>query len=185
MGHLLSNPMKQFIFMLSLGPLIEKYHPRIIVETGTHRGRSAEYMCTQALKHRQDVEFHGYDLFELATEATHQTEINGKGAGSFDRAQARLDRLHRQYPQFKFCLYRGFTTDTLISPIQADLVYIDGGHSTETVMHDWSMVKHSRAVVFDDYQMPSVQEALIKIGISDQVRTVSFGKTQQAIWEAA
>jgi predicted O-methyltransferase YrrM len=175
--------MKQFIFTETLGPLIAQYHPGIIVETGTHSGRSATFMCTQALQYRPDVTFHGFDLFDLASDDTHQSEINGKGTGNYDKAHARLSGLASKYPEFSFRLYKGFTTDTLVAPIQADLVYIDGGHSTDTVIHDWSMVRHSRVIVFDDFQLDSVKQAVAKIGLIDQIRTFAFGKTQQAIWE--
>lgn len=177
--------MKKFIFTETLGPLIEQYRPSIIVETGTHSGRSATFMCSQALEYRPNVEFHGFDLFDMASDDTHRTEINGKGTGNYDKAHARLSGLASKNPGFRFQLYRGFTTDTLVQPIQADLVYIDGGHSTETVMHDWSMTQHSRVIVFDDYQMDSVRQAIKQIGLSDHVRTFAFGKTQQAIWERA
>lgn len=175
--------MKKFIFTETLGPLIDRYRPSIIVETGTHSGRSATFMCMQALRHRSNVEFHGFDLFDMASDDTHRTEINGKGTGNYDKAHARLSGLASVYPDFRFSLYRGFTTQTLSTPIKADLVYIDGGHSTETVMHDWAMTQHSQVIVFDDYQMDSVRDAIKQIGLSDQVRTFAFGKTQQAIWE--
>lgn len=177
--------MKRFIFTETLGPLVTRLHPRVIVETGTHSGRSATYMCVQALGYRPDVEFHGFDLFDMASDETHQQEINGKGTGNYEKAWNRLSGLTTVHPEFRFTLYRGFTTDTFTTPICADLAYIDGGHSTETVMHDWSMVQDSAVIVFDDYQMPTVQQALQEIGIADRVRIFTFGKTQQAIWERA
>lgn len=177
--------MKKFIFTETLGPLIDKHRPGLIVETGTHSGRSATFMCSRALQYRPDVVFHGFDLFDMASDETHRVEINGKGSGNYDKAFARLSGLQTANPGFGFQLYRGFTTDTFLQPIQADLAYIDGGHSTETVIHDWSMVRESSVIVFDDYQMQSVRDALIHVGLIDQIRVFAFGKTQQAIWERA
>jgi hypothetical protein len=173
---------KQLIFHFSLGPLIEQHHPRVIVETGTHSGRTAHFMCSRALQYHNNVEYHGFDLFDQATNETHSKEINGKGTGSFEKAFAKLSDLKRQYSQFNFELHRGFTTNSFVTPIKADLVYIDGGHSTETVLHDYSMVKDSAVIVFDDFQMESVQQAVRQIGIFDQVQTLHHGKTAQAIY---
>jgi hypothetical protein len=174
--------MKNHIFVQTLGPLIEQYHPRVLVETGTHRGRSGCYMVQQSLQYHPNVEYHGFDLFETATAETDAKEINGKGHGSYDTAHARFQAIRRQHPGFIFTLYRGFTTDTFVKPIRADLAYIDGGHSTETVLHDFGMVRESRIVVFDDYQMDSVKEALRIAGIADRITTFATKKTQQAIF---
>ena len=118
----------------------------------------------------------------MATDETHLKEINGKGTGSYEKAEARLSGLKSQYPKFKYKLHKGFTTESFTSPIIADLVYIDGGHSTETVLHDYSMVKGSKIIVFDDYQMDSVVEAIKQIGIEDKVEIIALGKTKQAIY---
>lgn len=174
--------MKNLIFVQTLGPLIEKYHPRVLVETGTHRGRSGWYMSMQALQHHPDVEYHGFDLFEQANAETDQREINGKGQGSYNKAHGRLQSIQNQHPQFTFTLHRGFTTDTFINPIKADLAYIDGGHSTETVLHDFSMVRDSGIIVFDDYQLDSVKEALLIAGIADRIEPFVTKKTSQAIF---
>jgi hypothetical protein len=173
---------KKLIFHYSLGPLAEKYHPKIIVESGTHSGRTAAFMCSIALKYNNDVEYYGFDLFDMASEETHKKEINGKGTGSYEKATAKLDSLKSKYPKFKYKLHKGFTTKSFKDPIIADLVYIDGGHSTESVLHDYSMVKDSKVIVFDDYQMESVVDALKIIGITDQVEIIELGKTKQAIY---
>lgn len=174
--------MKNFIFVESMTPIIEAYRPKTIVETGTHLGRSAMWMCTQALQYRNDVKYFGFDLFEMANDTTHQLEINGKGTGSFERAHKRLMRVKKKHEGFNFTLYKGFTKDTFTTPIVADLAYIDGGHSTETVLHDYSMVKDSRVIIFDDWQMDSVKEAIKQIGIANQITEFKFGKTAQAIF---
>jgi len=173
---------KNYIFVETLGPLIHQYRPRVIAETGTHSGRSGYYMVNEALQYHSDVEYHGFDLFDMANESTHQAEINGKGVGNYDKAQRKFRRVARENPQFRWNLTRGFTTDSFLTPIRADLAYIDGGHSTETVLHDFSMVRDSGIVVFDDYDMLSVQEALEKAGISQEITVHRGAKRWQAIW---
>lgn len=173
--------MKNYIFTETLGPLIEQYHPRVLVETGTHRGRSGCFMVQQALQYHPEVEYHGYDLFETATEETDRDEINGKGHGSYDIAQARFSAIGLVHPGFRFVLHRGFTTETFLEPIRADLAYIDGGHSTDTVLHDYSMVRDSSVIVFDDFQMETVRKALDMAGILDRIQPYLGKKTHQAI----
>lgn len=175
--------MKNYIFVDTLGDLIQRYHPRTLLETGTHRGRSGCFMVEQALKHHPNVEYNGYDLFDMATDLTNKSEINGKGIGDFVLAQRRFENIQKQHPGFVFELHRGFTTQTLTSPMTVDLAYIDGGHSTATVLHDFTMVRDSRIIVFDDYQMQSVQEALRQAGIQDQIFVFEGKKTSQAIYK--
>jgi len=173
--------MKNYIFVQTLGPLINQFHPRVLVETGTHRGRSGCYMVQQALQYHADVEYHGFDLFDIANDETDRAEINGKGHGSYEIAQARFEAMAKANPGFSFSLHRGFTTDTFVEPIRADLAYIDGGHSTATVLHDYSRVKESKVIVFDDYQMESVKQALREAGIADRIEPFFTKKTAQAI----
>lgn len=175
--------MKNYIFAETLGEMVDRFQPKIIIETGTHRGRSGIFMVQRALQYNQDVFYHGFDLFEMATVETDKIEINGKGSGSYDLALGRFNKLKSKHPGFDFRLYRGFTTDTFTTPIQADLAYIDGGHSTHTVLHDYSMVKESKVVVFDDFHMDSVKEALHLAGIFNRLIVVDGNrKTHQAIF---
>jgi precorrin-6B methylase 2 len=60
-------------------------------------------------------------------------------------------------------LIRGNTKQTLTEPKVFDFVYIDGGHSYDTVIHDYSMVKDSTVIVFDDYQIKEVSVAVEEI----------------------
>ena len=56
-------------------------------------------------------------------------------------------------------LYKGYTEDTLPKVVnelpKADFVFIDGGHSIETIENDWKYVQEvmdeKTIVIFDDY----------------------------------
>lgn len=135
-----------------LADIVKFVRPQSIIEVGTHSGKRADRLCREALKHNSRVHYTGYDLFDLATPQTDAQEANGKGPGSIAEARRRLDRLKQAYPGFTYDLVRGNTRKTLHGTEQgADLVYIDGGHSVETIRGDYEAVKLSRVIVFDDW----------------------------------
>jgi predicted O-methyltransferase YrrM len=59
----------------------------------------------------------------------------------------------------KISLFKGFTQDTLPQVIgklpTMDMVFIDGGHSLETIANDWNyclqLMDRNTVVIFDDY----------------------------------
>ena len=137
--------------------LIGMARPQFIVEVGTHRGTRAMVMCQVALAHRNDVRYLGFDLFESATPQTNAAEMNGKGSAERQTAAQKLQILKDNNPGFTFELVQGNTRDTLHGKnIMADFVFIDGGHSIETIRGDYEALKHSRYIVFDDYYMGGV-----------------------------
>lgn len=137
--------------------LIALTKPRLIVEVGTHRGGRAMMMCQVALSYRNNVHYIGYDLFEDATEETNTMEMNGKGAGSITAAQQKLDLLKQHNPDFTYSLVKGNTRETLHGKnIMADFVFIDGGHSVETIRGDYEALKGSKYIVFDDFYVSGV-----------------------------
>ena len=57
----------------------------------------------------------------------------------------------RYLENFEFKLVKGDTKATLTQQKDFDIAYLDGGHSFETVKHDYNMCKQLPVVVFDDY----------------------------------
>ena len=143
--------------------IFDMFVPEDICEIGTHHGRTAcqfvSYLCPKV----QTLRYTGYDLFEDADAEITRQEHNGKGPGSCYRAIRSLTKMKALYPNLFFELIKGNTTDTLTQPRQFDFVYIDGGHSYQTVMHDFSMVRGSKVLVFDDYQIAGVKQAVEEI----------------------
>jgi hypothetical protein len=132
--------------------LVERCKPKSIVEVGTHRAARADTMCREALKHNQTLHYVGFDLFEEATAETNAEEMNGKGAGEFDTATRKLEAIQREHPGFTFELHKGNTRETLHGKtIVADFVFIDGGHSVETIRGDYEALKSSKLIAFDDH----------------------------------
>jgi predicted O-methyltransferase YrrM len=128
--------------------LINVFKPQSIVETGTLNGGNAHRMITQAQKHNKDISYTGYDLFEDATPETDAQEFNVKPHNQMAVVEAALKRT-----QAKIHLIKGNTRETLKN-YTADFAFIDGGHSLETIDHDYQALKHSRVIIFDDYYSP-------------------------------
>lgn len=149
--------------------LIDEAKPKTIVEIGTHRAARACMICLQALQHNREVHYTGYDLFEDATPETNETEMNGKGVGSLLIAQQKLGSLQRAHPGFAYRLVKGNTRDTLHGrSVLSDFVFIDGGHSVETIRGDYEAVKGSKIIVFDDYYLSGADTS--KYGCNEVVR---------------
>ncbi len=133
--------------------IIAVIRPATIIEIGTNRGDRAEYMCREALKYRDAVHYTGYDLFEDTTPELNELEKNKKPPTNEAEVRARLATI----PGVTFELVKGNTRKTLHgTEIVADLVFIDGGHSVETIRGDYEAVKWSSCIVFDDYYTAGV-----------------------------
>ena len=131
-----------------LAELIKFSQPKTIIEVGVNMGNSAEFMCREALRYRKEVNYIGYDLFEDATQESNASENNGKPATSEEFVRKRLSKIKG----LTFDLVRGNTKTTLHgTDTWADFVFIDGGHSVETIRGDYEAVKGSPLIVFDDY----------------------------------
>lgn len=134
--------------------LVQLYQPSTIAETGTWNGGRAIQMAEAAFKSQHEVTYYGYDLFEDATTEIDEKELNSKQHNRFVAVNARLTEYQENCKnagrKFNFELFKGDTKDTLQKK-KVDFAYIDGGHSEETVTHDYEMLKESNVVVFDDY----------------------------------
>lgn len=135
---------------------------RSIAEIGTWNGVHAEQMIRTAAA-RSDmasVRYCGFDLFEDLTEEQLRLEFS-KRPPSHDEVLRKL-----QGTGASIRLVRGNTRETLPRSLEllrhADLVFVDGGHSIETITADWSAVRSAMhpgmTVIFDDYYPDPVPE---------------------------
>ena len=133
--------------------------PKIICEIGTHDGKSAIQFVDYCIKLNPKLNYIGYDAFDSVKDNPqfHDKEINGKGAGAYRTARNNLRHRQHYHKKFKFKLIEGLTQNTLPQAVY-DFVYIDGGHSYETVKHDYYKVQGSKVIVFDDYQTEGVKQ---------------------------
>lgn len=143
--------------------VFDLYLPQKICEIGTHNGASACQFVDYLVTRVPQLYYTGYDMFDQAQSDLDRIEGNGKGAGSYDVAYQRLDSRRQQHSNFDFELVVGNTRESFTVPQRFDFVYIDGGHSYTTVMHDYSMVRGSRVIVFDDLNLSGVEMAVKEI----------------------
>ena len=129
-----------------------------IMEIGTYKGIHARHMIETAnIFHPMNrITYYGFDLFESLTDEDAQKEFVKKSP-TYDEIKQRLEKTGASIN-----LYRGYTKDTLPKFLeenknkkQIDFIFIDGGHSIETISLDWSYVEKimnpRTVVIFDDY----------------------------------
>ena len=137
--------------------IINETKPRTLFEFGTWNGDRAIEMVNAAKKHRKDVQYGGLDLFELGTPDLDAAESNVKPhipiQEVFDKIKAATG-LNEKDCQLLRANSRDVKGEIATQHGPPDLVFIDGGHSIETIRHDFSLVKNAKLVVFDDYYVP-------------------------------
>ncbi|MBI3315708.1 MAG: class I SAM-dependent methyltransferase [Candidatus Omnitrophica bacterium] len=128
---------------------VRQTRPRRILEIGTWKGKHARLMIEEALKHKE-VEYYGFDLFEQCS--LEEFPKSKWTSVPFEKIKSALEKTGA-----KIFLFKGNTRETLAQarlPLM-DFIFIDGGHSLETVQSDWEhceKLMHSKTVlVFDDY----------------------------------
>jgi len=159
--------------------IIKNYQPQNYAEIGVHNGLTAAGICREILKYKPDLHFVGYDAFDEVPAVEH----NGKSPSTnkhYEKCLWRFSGLKKDNPQFTWELVKGLTTDTLTTPVKYDFVYIDGGHSYETVKHDYNMVKESKIILFDDYNLKDVKKAISEIGKGELL--ASYDDWKKATW---
>lgn len=126
-----------------------------IMEIGTWNGEHALQMIEEAKKNPppEEIQYYGFDLFELADSETTLQEF-AKIPPTLETVRGSLEKTNA-----KIHLYKGHTRDTLPKVInelpKMDFVFIDGGHSIDTIENDWKYVQEvmdeETIVIFDDY----------------------------------
>ena len=134
---------------------IDRKHCRRIMEVGTWNGRRALQMIERAKTFHpaQEIEYYGFDLFELMTKEVHKEELSKKPP-TREEVQKLLSSTGA-----RISLFEGFTQNTLPQVVgklpRMDMIFIDGGHSLETIANDWNyslqLMDKNTVVIFDDY----------------------------------
>ena len=155
------------------------YKPKTIMEIGSFRCARAERMIVEAQKHNKKIMYIGFDLFQDLDQEFRLYEGMGKAKQpDMSLCEQKLKSLNCDYQ-----LIKGNTRDTLSNffpLIQIDFVFIDGGHSPETIRSDWENVKRvclkGAAIYFDDYYPNRLDmgAAFLEQELRDQGYDVSF-----------
>jgi predicted O-methyltransferase YrrM len=126
-------------------------HCRRILEIGVWRGDTSEVLIRNSSN--PHVEYHGIDLFEDSHDDLVREEYSLR-AHSMALVQKRLEKTGK-----RVFLHKGLSKDIypklLEDSIKFDLIWIDGGHSYETVKFDFELysklLTENGIIFFDDY----------------------------------
>ncbi len=134
---------------------IRKIRPKNIMEIGTWNGRRAEEMINEAKNFypASEITYYGFDLFEEMTNEMLEREVS-KLPPSVEEIRKKLEKTG-----VKVNLFKGNTLKVLPKVVyflpKMDFIFIDGGHSIETITNDWryaqELMRKNSVVIFDDY----------------------------------
>lgn len=151
----IEGPMKRYKQILDV---IDQVRPSFIVEVGTWNGARAVEMSERALRYSDSVRYVGFDIFQDADDETNKRELNVKKSFHVKEIESLLYRFQSKkgVHRFSFELVQGDTRETMRDwyGTKADLVWLDGGHSVETIRNDYEALKGSKVILFDDYYTP-------------------------------
>ena len=168
---------------------IDKIKARRILEVGIYNGRNSERMIRAAKMHYapEKVEFFGFDLFEMITTDVAQKEKTA------DKIPPTMEQVRHQLAGTgaNIHLYMGYSQDTIPDFVRSeqgrvpiDFIFIDGGHSVETVMMDWKnlqpLIGKDTVVIMDDYYGEGVAE-----GCRSLIKSLDLNEFNVSILEPA
>ena len=151
---------------------IELHRPKNFIEVGVFQGVTSKNVCEKLYKiNKGDFTFHGIDIFEDTTEIIDNQEMTTKHnriSNPFKHLIFNIILKKNLFPKesiYDFLkkfkknvrLYKGFSDTELlkINMSQIDMVFLDGGHSYETVKSDISLIlkgiKKGKIIICDDY----------------------------------
>ena len=140
----------------NLFTLIDQHKCTTLLEIGTFRGDTALKMIKCAQKHG-DVTYYGFDMFESMTPDVYKEELSKGPTTGFHYTDISIKL---KVTGANVALIKGNTRQTLPEFIEGDrspidFIFVDGGHSLETIESDWKCVQQLMSkdtiVVFDDY----------------------------------
>ncbi len=146
---------KRYDFLLHL---VTHLQPKKFIEIGTWTGERSKLI----VKRLENLElFIGFDLFESGDENMHLKEKTSKCTdASITEVKTKLEN-NKLNPDCEIVLIEGNSHETLpnfLTPetkASFDVVFMDGGHSLDTIQNDWNysiqLVKEDGVIILDDY----------------------------------
>ena len=155
---------------------IEKYKPKNFLEVGVFQGVTSRNICEKLnLINDGNFLFHGIDIFEDTNSSIDNKEMTIKHNKLSNPLKHlifniilkkdlfSIESVYEFLNKFKdnIHLYKGFS-DTQLSKVdlsKIDMIFLDGGHSYETVSSDLSLIlkeiKKGKVIICDDYDQTS------------------------------
>ena len=151
---------------------IEIYKPKNFIEVGVFQGVTSRNVCEKLYEiNKENFLFHGIDIFEdtnINIDNKEMTIKHNKISNPFKhlifniilkKNLFSIDSIYSFLKKFKnnVELYKGFSETELpkIDMSKIDMVFLDGGHSYETVRSDLSLIlkgiKKNKIIICDDY----------------------------------
>ena len=135
--------------------IIINLRPKSILEVGVYKGKRSNEMINLTKDFTKSLSYYGFDLFEKIQMSKINLELS-KQPLSITQLQKKLSN---KFKDVKINLIQGDTKKTLKNfskkKKKIDFVFIDGGHSIQTIQSDWNNVKNfiseKSVVIFDDY----------------------------------
>ena len=128
------------------------YRPKSIIEIGVYRGVRAKEMIQAAQIFNKNIEYFGFDLFEMINQKIQKKELS-----KIPYSKKDIKNNLSKYAKVK--LFKGYTSKTLdkLKNKKVDLIFIDGGHRLNTIKNDWNkskkFQKKNTIIIFDDYYL--------------------------------
>ena len=155
---------------------IEKYKPKNFLEVGVFQGVTSRNICEKLnLINDGNFLFHGIDIFEDTNSSIDNKEMTIKHNKLSNPLKHlifniilkkdlfSIESVYEFLNKFKdnIHLYKGFS-DTQLPKVdlsKIDMIFLDGGHSYETVSSDLSLIlkeiKKGKIIICDDYDQTS------------------------------
>jgi predicted O-methyltransferase YrrM len=151
---------------------IDIYKPKNFLEVGVFQGVTSRNVCEKLnVIHRGDFSFHGIDIFEETNNIIDSKEMTIKHnriSNPFKHLLFNIilkkdlfsiDSIYKFLNKFRnnIYLYKGLSNIELlkIDLSKIDMIFLDGGHSYETVSCDLSIILKSiskgKIIICDDY----------------------------------
>ena len=151
---------------------IENYQPKVFLEVGVFQGVTSRNVCELLNKiNNGNFLFHGIDIFENSNNEIDNKEMtvkHNKISNPFKHLLFNvilkknlfsIESIYKFLSKFKnnVKLYKGLSGTELpkIDLSKVDMIFLDGGHSYETVSEDLSLIlkgiKKGKIIICDDY----------------------------------